>query len=376
MKIPLARPDIGQLEEAAVLSVLRSGTLSMGPWTEAFERAVAGHVGARHGVACSSGTAGLHLLLSAYGIGSGDEVITTAFSFIASSNCILYTGARPVFADIDPQTLCLDPDAVESCIGPRTRAILPVDVFGHPAPLHDLRRLADQHGLLLIEDACEALGAALGGTPCGSPRYAHGAVFAFYPNKQITAGEGGLIVTDDDRVAALCRSLRNQGRDDGGGAWLSHARLGYNYRLDELSAALGTAQMMRLGEILGARERVAAAYAARLRSVPGVELPAAGPGARISWFVYVVRLARGIDRDAVMQELQAQGIGCRPYFTPIHLQPFYQKQMGGREGDLPVTEGVAAATLALPFHTRLTEAEVDRVCAALEGALARVTAVR
>lgn len=374
MRIPLARPDLGPQEEEAVVSALRSGVLSMGPWIERFEEAVAAFTGARHAVACSSGTAGLHLLLTALGIGPGDEVITPSFSFIASANSIVYTGARPVFADIDPATLCVDPEHVASLIGPRTRAILPVDVFGHPAPLPELRELTDRHGLPLIEDACEALGCSLHGVPCGSPRYADGAVFAFYPNKQITTGEGGVVVTDDDRVAALCRSLRNQGRGEEG-AWLTHVRLGYNYRMDEMSAAVGAVQMARLDELLARRARVAATYRRRLAGIPGVTLPGAAPGAQVQWFVWVVRLDPAIDRDRVMQALLDRGIGCRPYFSAIHLQPFYREAFGCAPGDLPVTEAVARSVLALPFHGGLTDAEVDEVAEALAEAVVREGAV-
>jgi perosamine synthetase len=370
VRIPLARPDIGPREEEAVLSVLRSGVLSMGAWTERFEAAVARRAGTAYAVACSSGTAGLHLLLTALGLGPGDEVITPSFSFIASANAVAYTGARPVFADIDERTLCLDPAAVSAAIGPRTRAILPVDVFGHPAPLPELRALAGAHGLAVVEDSCEALGAVLHGVPCGSGRFADGAVFAFYPNKQITTGEGGMIVTDDAFLAERCRSLRNHGREDGG-AWLRHARLGWNYRMDELSAALGAAQMERLDEMLAARDRVAVAYTERLTRVPGVQGPAVMPGVRMSWFVYVVRLAPEVDRDGVMADLLARGIGCRPYFSPIHLQPVYLGGPGGRPGELPVTERVAASTLALPFHNRLSEDEIEMVVAELAAAVQR-----
>lgn len=375
MQIPLARPDIGPAEEEAVLDVLRSGVLSMGRWTERFEAAVAERAGTRHAVACSSGTAGLHLLLASLGLGPGDEVITPSFSFIASSNAILHTGARPVFADIDEETLCVDPAEVEASLSRQTRALLPVDIFGHPAALDQLRATARARGLPLVEDACEAMGAELNGIPCGNGQYADGAVFAFYPNKQITTGEGGMIVTDDDLLAERCRSLRNHGREEGG-AWLSHTRLGYNYRMDELSAALGTAQMERLDQILGARAAVAEAYTERLHGRETILPLRPGPGARISWFVYVVRLHESIDRDAVMMELLSQGIGCRPYFTPIHLQPFYQRDFGYRPGDLPVTERVAQTTLALPFHNHLTEAEIDWVVEALTTAVAKHRMVR
>lgn len=370
MAISLARPDLSVMEEEAVLSVLRSGVLSMGPWTERFEQAVAEAAGTRHAVACSSGTAGLHMLLTALGIGPGDEVITPSFSFVASANVIRYTGARPVFADIDPVTFCLDPVDVAARIGPRTRAILPVDVFGHPAPLPALRELADRHGLPLIEDACEALGSSLGGVPCGNGRFAHGAVFAFYPNKQITTGEGGMIVTDDDETAATCRSLRNQGRD-GSGAWLTHERLGYNYRMDEMSAAVGAVQMQRLPALLAARARVAEAYRERLAGIPGVTLPIAAPGAGVSWFVWVVRFSPEVDRDGVMHDLLEQGIGCRPYFSAIHLQPCYVRDLGCGPGDLPVTERIAQSTLALPFHGGLTDEEIDEVALGLARAIER-----
>lgn len=369
MRIPLARPDIGAREEAAVLEVLRSGVLSMGPWTERFEAAVASRVGTRHAVACSSGTAGLHLLLAAYGIGGGDEVITPSFSFIATANAIRYTGARPVFAEIEPQSLCLDPTDVEARITGRTRALLPVDLFGHPADLVALREIADRHKLLFIEDACEALGAAWEGVPCGHGRFAHGAVFAFYPNKQITTGEGGMIVTDDDHVASLCRSLRNQGRDEQS-EWLKHVRLGFNYRIDEMSAAVGAVQMSRLDEILAARDAVARSYSRRLAAVDGVKTPVVKSGAQMSWFVYTILLDPQVNRDGVMAALLKQGIGCRPYFPAIHLQECYQQDPACQPGALPLTEAASRQALALPFHNKLSEGEIDEVVAALAGAVA------
>lgn len=353
-----------------MLEVLRSGVLSMGPWTERFEAALAGRIGTKHAIACSSGTAGLHLLLAACGIGEGDEVITPSFSFVATANAIRYTGARPVFAEIDPETLCMDPADVEARITDRTRALLPVDMFGHPADLPALRSIADRHRLLLLEDACEALGAAWEGVPCGHRRFADGAVFAFYPNKQITTGEGGMIVTDDDRMASLCRSLRNQGRDEQSN-WLNHIRLGYNYRMDEMSAAVGAVQMTRLDEILAAREAVAQAYTQRLASVLGVRTPVVKRGARMSWFVYTVMLAPDVNRDGVMAALLSQGIGCRPYFPAIHLQGCSQGDPTCRPGALPLTEEAARRTLALPFHNRLQEAEIDEVVAALAEAVAK-----
>jgi perosamine synthetase len=377
MQIPLSRPDITEKEINLVNEVLRSPFLALGPKMVEFEEAVASYVGRRFAVAVNSGTSGLHLLIKAYGIGEGDEVITTPFSFIASSNCILYERARPVFVDIEPETGNIDPNLIEEAITSRTKAILPVDAFGQPARLDVIRDIARRHGLVVIEDACEALGSEYKGERTGSGSFADAAVFAFYPNKQITTGEGGMIVTDDERVAGLCRSLRNQGRGEGG-LWLNHERLGYNYRLDELSAALGLAQMGRIEEIIAKRQRVAELYNQRLVQIPGIRLPYIAPGVtRMSWFVYVIRV--GMDepapakqaavRERVMQRLQAAGIGCRPYFTPIHLQPFYRSQFGYREGDFPVTEAFGRTSIAIPFHNNLTAAEVDYIASTLAEAL-------
>ncbi len=367
--IAMARPDIGELEIELVNRVLRSDFLSMGQMTVEFERDLAAYVGSPHAVAVSSGTAGLHTLVRALGIGPGDEVVTSSFSFVASSNVLLYEGARPVFADIEPEYLCLDPDAVEAAITPRTRAILTVDVFGHPCRLDRLGDIARAHGLHLIDDACEALGAELGGVRLGHPSLATAAVFAFFPNKQITTGEGGMVVTGDACLARLCRSLRNQGRGEGG-EWLLHERLGYNYRMDELSAAVGVGQLRRIGELLGKRDRVAELYSRRLAGVGGVTVPPVAPGVRMSWFVYVVRLDPAIDRDAVRRHLADRGIPTRPYFHPIHLQPFFRERFGHREGELPVTERAGRTCLALPFHGRLTPEEVDTVTGVLEEAIA------
>ncbi|HCC32338.1 MAG TPA: polysaccharide biosynthesis protein [Clostridiales bacterium] len=366
--IALARPDIGELEIQLVNRVLRSDFLSMGEMTPEFERALADYVGAPHAIAVSSGTAGLHCLVRALGIGPGDEVVTTSFSFVASSNVLLYEGARPVFADIEPEQLCLDPDLVEAAITPRTRSILAVDVFGHPCRLDRLKAIADDCGIPLIDDACEALGAELNGVKIGAPGQADAAVFAFFPNKQITTGEGGMVVTGDGRIAAMCRSLRNQGRGEGD-QWLVHERLGYNYRLDELGAALGVGQLARIEELLERRDRVADLYRQRLTRVHGVKTYPVAPGVRMSWFVYVVRLDAAIDRDRVARQLAGQGIPTRPYFQPIHLQPFYRERFGYRGGELPVTEAAGRSCLALPFHGRLTAEEVETVAAALEEAI-------
>lgn len=371
MEVPLSRPDISWEDKQAVVAVLDTPFLALGPHVQRFEEAVAGYVGARFGVAVSSGTSALHLLVKAFGIGEGDEVITTPFSFIASANCILYERARPVFVDVEPETGNINPDLIERAITARTKAILSVDSFGHPARLDDIRGIAERHGLAVIEDACESLGSEYRGQKCGSPAYAHGASFAFYPNKQITTGEGGMIVTDDEEVARLCRSMRNQGRGETG-VWLSHERLGYNYRMDEMSAALGLSQFRRLEEILAKRERVARMYADHLSRISGISLPRVAPEVtRMSWFVYVIRVEDGINRDSVMDYLTQMGIQCRPYFSPIHLQPFYRQLFGYKEGDFPVAERLGRSCIAIPFHNNLTKEEIAYVAEKLEEAVAR-----
>jgi perosamine synthetase len=333
-----------------------------------FEEALATATGAPRVAAVSSGTAGLHLCMRLAGIEPGDEVVTTPYSFVASANCALYEGATPVFVDIDPDTLNLDPAAVEAAITPRTRAILPVHIFGYPAELAELEAIAERHGLAVVEDACEALGAEYRGRPIGSS--GHPAVFAFYPNKQMTTGEGGAVAVGSDEEWALLKGLSNQGRSDSG-EWLTHARLGYNYRLDDLSAALGLAQVERLGEILAARSQVAARYAELLAGVDGVEAPLPDDqDHRRSWFVYVVKLARGIDRNGVMARLGEEGIASKPYLPSIHLQPFYREAFGYREGMLPVCEDASARTLALPFHSRLPAEDQERVVETLSRVLA------
>jgi perosamine synthetase len=302
------------------------------------------------------------------GIAPGDEVVTTPYSFVASANCALYEGATPVFADIDPDTLNLDPAAVEAAITPQTKAILPVHIFGYPAELAELEAIAERHGLAIVEDACEALGAEYRGRPIGSS--GRPAVYAFYPNKQMTTGEGGAVAVGSEEEWALLKSLSNQGRSDSG-EWLTHARLGYNYRLDDLSAALGLAQVERLDEILAARSEVAARYAGLLSAVDGVEAPLADDDDhRRSWFVYVVKVAQGVDRNGVMARLGEEGIASKPYLPSIHLQPFYRERFGYREGMLPVSEDASARTLALPFHARLPAEDQERVVDALARALA------
>jgi len=362
MDVPLSRPSITDADIEAVLEVLKTPTLSLGPKLKAFERAVADYVGVRHGLGVNSGTSGLHLCLAAKGIGPGDEVFTSPFSFVASANCILYQGATPVFADIDPDTLALDPERVADRVTEATRALIPVDVFGQPCPIEDLAAIARRHDLAIIQDACEAIGAERNGKKVGSPEYVDAAVFAFYPNKQMTTGEGGMVVTDDDEMATVIDSLRNQGRDDAG-TWMNHVRLGYNYRLDEMSAALGLSQVSRIDAILDRRDRVAAMYTERLTRVDGIHTPYIAPDTtRMSWFVYVIRVEARIDRTALMIALQEDGIPSRPYFVPIHLQPYYRERFGYKMGDFPVAEHVAETTLAIPFYTEMPEEQVDYVC--------------
>jgi perosamine synthetase len=364
--IPLARPDIGAREIELVTHVLRSDVLAMGPFTERFEAGIAAIGSRRHGVACSSGTAGLHIGVCALGIGAGDEVITTPFSFVASANCLLYEGAVPRFVDIEEDSLGIDPDLIDAAASSRTRAILPVHVFGRPCRIEAVEAEARGRGWKLIEDACEGLGSSVGGRPLGS--FGDLSVFAFYPNKQITTGEGGMVVTDDPALAETMRSLRNQGRDSDG-TWLRHVRLGYNYRLDEMSAAVGVAQVERLDELRAGRARVAATYERTLGGRDWLRLPRAGADESVDWFVYVVRLDPRIDRDRVLARLAESGVPSRPYFTPLHLQPFLSSAFGYKAGDFPVTERVAATTLALPFSSQLADADVEYVASALCGSI-------
>ena len=373
--IPLSHPDITDLEIQAVTETLRSGRLSMGPRQARFEEMVAERTDRRHGIATSSGTAGLHLVLLGLGIGPGDEVITTPFSFIASTNCITYVGATAVFVDIDPTSLNMDPAQVESAITARTKAILAVEVFGNPTHMDRLAKIAQAHEIYLIEDSCEALGGRYGDTPIGS--FGRAAVFGFYPNKQITTGEGGMIVTDDDHLADTCRSLRNQGRSDmtgkddpahtaTGGAWLTHQLLGYNYRLSEIACALGIAQMQRLDQILEARRHVAGMYMQRLMDWQDLILPTLAPGneADMSWFVFVARLTNPysqIERDRIITGMRRHDIGAANYFPCIHLQPYYRQHFGYKPGAFPIAESVSQRTLALPFHNGLDEIQIDLI---------------
>jgi len=388
MTIPMSSPDLTEREIQAVLDVLRTPRLSMGPQQEAFEAAVARRVGARHAIAVASGTAGLHLAVRAAGIADGDLAITTPFSFVASANVLLYERAVPIFVDVDPATGNLDPAQTEEAVhdllkgGDRARrrqprrgggvgalkALLPVDAFGQPADYEALTQEAQKHSLAVIEDSCEAFGATRHGKPAGM--FGDVGVFAFYPNKQITTGEGGVIVTDRDEWAEDMRSLRNQGRAPGD-TWLQHTHLGYNYRMDEMSAGLGAAQMERLDELLDRRQRVAGWYEERLSEQAGVSTLSISPATtRMSWFVYVVRFAAGIDRQAVARRLEALGIPSRPYFTPIHLQPYFVERFGYQPGDFPVAEDLGRRSLALPFSSVMPEAQVETVCRGLREAMA------
>jgi perosamine synthetase len=365
--VPMSSADINEDDISAVVEVLRSGRLSLGPAQDRFERLVAEYVGVEHAVAVSSGTAALHLLVKALDIGPGDEVLVPSFTFAASVNCILYEGAIPVFVDIEPVTCNLDPADLEAKITPRTRAILAVDAFGHPAEWDEIERIARRHDLAVIDDACEALGSRYRGRPIGSMGDA--ATFAFYANKQITTGEGGMIVTGDSGIAEACRSWRNQGRSRMG-SWLEHERLGYNYRMDEMSAALGASQMGRVDALLERRGAAARTYAHHLAPLDWLETPSVLEHAWVSWFVYVVRLAGHVDRETLIERLAAQGIPTRAYFSPVHLQPYVQgllaagyfgKQWDWSPGSLPVTEEVSKRTLALPFHTNIPEADIHLV---------------
>jgi perosamine synthetase len=376
MQIPMSSPDITDLERQAVMKVLNTPVLSMGEHIRAFEDAFSGLTGAKHAIGVSSGTAGLHLCVRAAGIGPGDLVITTPFSFVASTNALLFEHAVPVFVDVDPRTGNIDPTLVAEAARnvekflprlsahnshPQTlRAILPVDVFGQPADMDPIRKVAEDHGLLVLEDSCEALGAGYKGRPAGT--LGDYGVFAFYPNKQMTTGEGGVVITDDAAAADLMRALRNQGRAPGD-TWLQHTHLGYNYRLDEMSAALGAAQMTRLDELLDKREQVAGWYTERMSEIPGVEVPEVAPyTTRMSWFVYVIRLNVKIARDVLAERLAARGVPVRPYFLPIHLQPYMVERFGWREGDFPVTEDLGKRGLAVPFSGVMNEEQVEYVC--------------
>jgi len=381
LPIPMSSPDLTDTERQAVANVLETPILSMGQYVKDFEQAFCDRTGAKHAIAVNSGTAGLHLCVRAAGIGDGDLVITTPFSFVASSNVMLFESAIPVFVDIDPRTGNIDPELVKDAIenigkylprkgtnrDAKIKAILPVDVFGQPADMDPIMEIARENDLVVIEDSCEALGAEYKGQPAGM--LGDFGVFAFYPNKQITTGEGGLIITDHEENADYMRALRNQGRAPGD-TWLTHTHLGYNYRLDEMSAALGAVQMSRLDELLDKREQVAGWYEARLSEIQDVEIQFIEKfTTRMSWFVYVVRFDATIDRDALAQKLIARGVPVRPYFAPIHLQPYMVSKFGYQPGDFPITEDLGNRGLALPFSGVMSEALVEQVSQTIAEAL-------
>jgi perosamine synthetase len=362
--IPLARPVLGEREERLVLDVLRSGRLSLGPRVEEFERAFAQRVGAPRASAVSSGTAALHLGLRALGVREGDEVITSPFSFVASANVAIYERARPVFADIDPLTLNLDPEAAAAAVTDRTAAVVPVHIFGYPADMEAFERLS----LPILEDACEALGARYAdGRPVGGR--GHPTAFGFYANKQMTTGEGGMLTVASREIKERVDSERNQGRAPDMD-WLDHDRLGFNYRLSDIACALGLAQLERLDGLLAGRARVAALYREALGGIDQLQLPCAEEGgSRRGWFVYVVQLPPACDRDWTVRLLAQRGIPSKPYFPAVHLMSYYRERFGHREGEFPVCENIAARSLALPFFPEMSEAQVERVAQELRIAL-------
>ncbi len=366
MQVPLSSPDIVEKDIEAVVGVMKTRFLSIGTKVVEFEKRMSEYAGTKYAVAVNSGTSALHLIVRGLGIGECDKVLTTPFSFISSSNCILFEKAEPLFVDIDEQTLNLDADRVEETLKnlkaeelKKVKAMVVVDAFGQPADWDQFEEIARKYNLFLIEDSAESLGSEYKGKKCGT--FGEAGVFAFYPNKQITTGEGGVLVTDNEELAIAARSLRSQGRGISG-EWLDHDRLGYNYRMDELAAALGCSQMERIEEILNKRAKVAEVYNQKLAGMDEVQVPYISPDtSRMSWFVYVIRLAHGINREKVMDYLNKQGVQCKPYFTPIHLQPFYVDMFGYKKGDFPITEDVSSRTIALPFFTNLQEEQMDYV---------------
>lgn len=361
-KIPLAKPYVGEEEIKALKEVVNSGFLSFGSKLPEFEKRFAEYLGAKYAVAVSSGTAGLHLCVKALGFKKGDEVITTPFSFVASANCLLYEGVTPVFVDIDEKTFNMDDSKIEEKITPKTKAILPVHVFGQPCNMDKIMEIAARHNLAVIEDACEALGSSYSGKKAGL--FGNAAVFAFYPNKQMTTGEGGMIVTNDDKIYKMCKILRNQGRQEED-KWLIHHHLGYNYRLDEMSCAVGLEQLKKLDFMLKKRQEIAEKYSKAFSDTEGIKAPFVKAGAEHSWFLYVVLLKEGVDREKVIETLAKQGIQTRPYFPPIHSQPYFKKMFPGQES-LPVCEKISRQTLALPFYIQLTDEDINKVASSIK----------
>jgi perosamine synthetase len=358
----MSLPDITEADVLAVADVVRSGRIALGPKAQEFEKKVADYVGTRYAVSVSSGTSGLHLIVRALNLKEGDEVLVPSFTFAASVNALLFERLKPVFVDIESETYCLDIRDCKKKLSPRVKALMVVDVFGHPANWDEILNFADRHGLRIIDDSCEALGAEYRGRKLGS--FGDAAAFAFYPNKQITTGEGGMIVTNREDIAKLCFSLRNQGRGEMG-SWLEHENLGYNYRLDDMSAALGLSQMNRIDEILAKRDRVASWYTKKLSGFSSLQTPRVRSDVKMSWFVYVVRLDPRINRTNLIERLEKMGIPSRAYFSPIHKQVYIQKIFGSSELKLPITDEISDSTLALPFYSNMTETEVDRVVSTL-----------
>lgn len=369
LNIPLSKPDIGDLEIQKVNEVLRSPRLSLGPVTEEFEHSFAEIMGAKYAVACNSGTSALHLAIRALGISDGDEVITSPFSFIASSNCILFERGTPVFVDVEYESFNMDVSKIEAAITPKTKAILPVHVFGQCSNMTEIMALAKKYGLRVIEDACEApLGTHNGqiaGTigDCGA--------FGFYPNKQMTTGEGGMLITNDEEIYRLTKSMRNQGRGDDM-QWLSHTRLGYNYRINELTAALGVVQTKRLPQFILQRQVLAQQYIERLQEIEGITLPKTAQGNEHAWFVFGIRVRAEI-RDELIERLNDAGVQSKAYFSPcIHLQEFYMDSFGYKEGDFPTAERLSNEMAILPFYPQMTDEEVDYVYEALKNIMAKI----
>jgi perosamine synthetase len=373
MRVYLSRPDITEREIQAVVDVLRTPNLSLGPKLVEFEQAFADYVGMRRAVAVNSGTSALYLCLLAMGIGPGDEVITTPFTFIATSNTVMMVGARPVFVDIDPVTMNIDHEKIASKITSRTKAVIPVEVFGSPANFDHICRTTTEHNLPVLEDSCEALGSTLNGKKCGT--FGLMSTFAFYPNKQITTGEGGMILTDNDGLADHCYKMRNQGRGKNSG-WLGHEILGYNYRLSDINCALGIAQLSRIEEMKARRKRAAGLYKEMLAGDERLIVPAEQDGCDVNWFVYVVRLSERYskaDRDGILESMRKAGVQVSDYFTPVHLQPFMVEQYGYKKGDFPITEQVSERTIALPFYNNLSREDAEIVCGELRGALDKIS---
>ena len=369
MKVNLSRPDITELEIEAVCQVLRTPNLSLGPKLREFEQAFEQYVGRKHAIAVNSGTSGMFLCTQAMGWGPGDEILTTPFTFISSVTTIMMSGATPVFVDIDPVSLNIDPVLLEAKITDKTKAILPVEVFGNPSGMDQICEIAEKHNLPVLEDSCEGLGSQLNGKKVGT--FGVMSNFAFYPNKQMTTGEGGMILTDDDGLAQTCISLRNQGRSRGGG-WLAHDRLGYNYRLSDINCALGIVQLSRIEEFVQKRQGVVDMYSQLLKDEQRLIIPTAPENSRMSWFVYVVRLTEDYtqeQRNTLLKKMLDHGIQVSNYFPPVHLQPFIAEQYGCKEGDMPVTDMVVKSTVALPFHNNLTAEEVELVCSELKACL-------